>query len=209
MLNAHFKPIQQWSGPREQSRKCGTFRADWLNTLDMLEYELGRLRAKDVVIQLEDPEAIKGIRNDGSYRMVSKSYFSSKAGVVLTFESPKGSMSFPCDRYEDWKDNVRAIALSLEALRAVDRYGVTRGNEQYRGWARLEAPGNGNGKMDREQAAAFLGGLRNYPPHIILSWDSERIRQVCRDAKISNHPDHGGQHDIFVKIGQAEEVLCS
>ncbi len=202
MLNAHFKPLHQWPGPRELSRKSGTFRADWVNTLDMLEYELGRLRAKDIVIQLEDPEAIKGIRNDGSYRMVSRSYFRTKACVVLTFDSPKGSISMPCDRYEDWKDNLRAIALSLEALRAVDRYGVTRGNEQYRGWTQI---GNGNGKMDRASALKFIENLAGASMS-----PNANFRDICRKLKILHHPDHtGGSHETFVAIGQAEEVLCS
>jgi hypothetical protein len=206
MLNAHFKPLHQWPGPREQSRKSGTFRADWVNTLDMLEYELGRLRAKDIVIQLEDPEAIKGIRNDGSYRMVSRSYFSGKACVVLTFESPKGNISMPCDRYEDWKDNLRAIALSLEALRAVDRYGVTRGNEQYRGWTQI---GNGNGKMDRASALKFMASLHSSPVENLARLSADELRSICRTAKIENHPDRpGGSHETFVAIGQAEEVLC-
>lgn len=202
MLNAHFRPLAQWSGPRTQGRKSGTFRADWVSTLDMLEYELGRLRAKDIVIQLEDPEAIKGIRNDGSYRIVSKSYFSSKAGVILTFESAKGNISMPCDRYEDWKDNLRGIALSLQALRAVDRYGVTRGNEQYRGWTQI---GNGNGKMDRASAIRLIENLTGGP---VLP--SANLAEICRRLKIAHHPDReGGSHETFVAIGQAEEVLCS
>lgn len=201
MLNAHFKPLHQWSGPRTTSRETGRFKASWLKTLDLLEYELSKLRAEDVVIQIEDPEGIKGIRNDGSYRMLSQSYFTTKSCVMLSFKSPKGSISMPCDRYQDWKDNLRAIALSLEALRAVDRYGVTRGNEQYRGWTQI---GNGNGKMDRPSALKFIESLlgASVPAQA-------NIRDVCRKLKILHHPDHtGGSHETFVAIGQAEEVLC-
>ncbi len=202
MLNAHFKPLHQWSGPRTASREMGRFRATWLQTLDLLEYELGKLRAKDIVIQIEDPEGIAGIRNDGSFRLLRSSYFTTKSCVVLTFESPKGSISMPCDRYQDYKDNIRALALSLEALRAVDRYGVTRGNEQYRGWTQI---GNGNGKMDRASALKFIESLLNadIEPHA-------DFRGICRKLKILHHPDHtGGSHETFVAIGQAEEVLCS
>jgi uncharacterized protein (DUF58 family) len=112
----------------------------------------------------------------------------------------------PCDRYEDWKDNLRAIALSLEALRAVDRYGVTRGNEQYRGWTQI---GNGNGKMDRASAIKFLASLHSSPPENLARLSTEELRAICRTAKIENHPDRpGGSHETFVAIGQAEEVLC-
>src|SRR5579863_10251967 len=46
-------------------------------------------------------------------------------GIILTFNSKHGPLSYPCDKYSNWQANLRAIALSLEALRAVDRYGVT------------------------------------------------------------------------------------
>jgi len=46
----------------------------------------------------------------------------------------------PCDSFKDWEANLRAIALSLERLRAADRYGVTtEEKEQYIGWLRLPA----------------------------------------------------------------------
>lgn len=208
MLNAHFARLDSWPGPRTESRKAGTFRANWLSTLDLLEYELGKLRAKDIVIQLEDPEGIKGIRNDGSYRMVSQSYFTSKAGVVLTFESAKGSISMPCDRYEDWKDNLRAIALALEALRAVDRYGVTRGNEQYKGWARLEAP---QPETDREGAIQTIASILNAPRDEV----AKNPAAFIKEARIRYHPDgvtdpgmKKQRHEMSVLIAKAAEVLC-
>ncbi len=215
MLNAHFSRLNQWTGPTTETRKTAAFRATWVQTLDLLEYELARLRATDIVIQIEDPEGIKGIRNDGSYRMVSQQYVPMRPGVILTFESPKGNISMPCDRYTDWKDNLRAIALSLEALRAVDRYGVTRGNEQYRGWAQLPAS---NGKMTRQDAIEIIALVVNADPTALSDhWDSIGEAMIKRAKKLM-HPDAGDQsdenvkrhrHEMFVRIGQAEEVLMS
>lgn len=206
MLNAHFKPLHQWPGGRNKGHlaKSGTFKASWLQTLDLLKYELGKLRAKNVVIQIEDPETHKRMRNDGSMTLPDK-YWRDKSGVVLTFESPKGNISMPCDRYDHWRDNLRAIALSLEALRAVDRYGVTRGNEQYRGWTQI---GNGNGKMDRASAFRLIETLSGAP--IKLPATVETIAAIIKTLKVAHHPDKpGGSHETFVAIGQAEEVLCS
>jgi hypothetical protein len=205
MLNARFKPLDRWTGgERTKDRKAAQFKANWLQTLDLLEYELGKLRAHNVVIQIEDPEQQKRIRNDGSMTMADK-YWPTKPGVILTFESPKGNISMPCDRYKHWRDNLRAIALSLEALRAVDRYGVTRGNEQYKGWTQI---GNGNGKMDRETAIRFIESLRG--ARFGGGVYKQEIADICRELKIKHHPDReGGSHETFVAIGQAEEVLCS
>lgn len=72
MLNAQFRPLDQWPGERTKSRKESTFRATWLQTLDLLEFELGKLRARGIVIQVEDPEAIARIRNDGSITVAPK-----------------------------------------------------------------------------------------------------------------------------------------
>lgn len=43
----------------------------------------------------------------------------------------RGHLSYPCDTFTTLQDNLRVIALALEALRMVDRYGVTRRGEQY------------------------------------------------------------------------------
>ncbi len=105
MLNARFKPLDRWAGDRTDpsDRKQSTFKANWLQTLDLLEYELGRLQADHVVIQVEDPEQQKRMRNDGSMTVADK-YWPDKPGVILTFESPKGNISMPCDRYRNWRD---------------------------------------------------------------------------------------------------------
>ncbi len=151
MLNAQFRPLDHWPGPRTKYRKNATFRAGYSQTLDDLEYELDRLSARDVVIQV-DGLSLQDIRNDGWPR----GSWNGGPGVVVSFESPKGSISMPCDRFGDWRDNLRAIAKSLEALRMVDRYGVTRGNEQYRGWAKLADP---NAKWRRKHAPIYAASF--------------------------------------------------
>lgn len=47
---------------------------------------------------------------------------------------PSRRLVYATDACEDWRHNVRSIALGLEALRAVDRYGITRKGEQYAGF---------------------------------------------------------------------------
>lgn len=209
MLNAQFRPLVQWPGERtkDYKRKEATFRVKYEGTLNDLEYELAQLKARDIIIQV-DNLSLQDIRNDGWPRGGWQPRGGNQ-GVIVSFDSPKGSMSFPCDRYTEWRDNLRAIALGLEALRAVDRYGVTRGNEQYRGWSRLETPGaNGIVKMDRESASRFINALIERG-----EWTAVDANDI-KLAKRLNHPDHGvseadksARHDTFVKIGEAERVL--
>lgn len=201
MLNAQFRPLEHWPGERTRDRKDAQFRASYPKTLDQLESELAKLRARDIIIQV-DNLTLDNIRNDG-WPKASWSPRGGNQGVIVSFESPKSAMSFPCDRYTDWQDNLRAIALSLEALRTVDRYGVTRGNEQYRGWAKLEAPRTG---MSKQEAAEFLQSLCDGVP-LGPATTPELIADICKALKVKNHPDRGGSHEMFVKIGQAEEAL--
>jgi hypothetical protein len=51
------------------------------------------------------------------------------------------TFQFAVDMFPSWQDNLRAIALGLEALRKVERYGIANRGEQYAGWAQLTAGG--------------------------------------------------------------------
>ena len=129
------RPIETWPGPMTAHRVRSPFFASWGSTMKLLERELRFLGAKKVVLQ----EALlnQDIRLDRKPKANAKA---AHPGVILSFDSKHGPLNYPCDRFDSWDDNVRAIALSLEHLRAVDRYGVTRSGEQYRGWARLPGP---------------------------------------------------------------------
>lgn len=121
-MNLAFRPIQSWPGALTKIRRRAQFKAGYTATLGLLDRELQYLAAKDVVLQvaLRDED----IRLDGAPRANAKP--ASHPGVILSFDSKHGPLSYPCDTFADWEDNLRAIALSLEHLRAVDRYGVTK-----------------------------------------------------------------------------------
>jgi hypothetical protein len=206
MLNAQFRPLDRWPVERTKGRRNATFRASYVQTLDELEYELQRLAAHDAVIQVEGLTR-EDIRNDGWPRAGNWKNGYGGPGVILSFESAKGSMSFPCDRYRDFRDNIRAIALSFEALRAVDRYGVTRGNEQYRGWAQLEAPTT---ETDREGAIQTIASILNASRDAVAANPAAFIKQ----ARIAYHPDgvtdagvKKQRHEMSVLISKAERAL--
>lgn len=130
-----FVPIVTWPGPVTAKKRKALFSAKWPDTLKLLERELQKLGATNVVIQAHCDG--KQIRQDGMLRSDAKV---TEPGVVVSFNSKYGSLSYPCDTFTTWHDNVRAVAVSLEKLRAVDRYGVTKRGEQYSGWARLPGP---------------------------------------------------------------------
>lgn len=208
MLNGvQFRPLDHWPSKRTTNRVDATFRAGYSKTLDDLEYEFSRINAKSIIIQV-DGLMLADIRNDGWPR----GSWNGGPGVIVSFSSAVGDISMPCDKFGDWRDNLRAIAKSLEALRMVDRYGVTRGKEQYQGWTKLADP-NANG-MDAEVALLFLAGMTATPKDYLRDMAPATRADLFRKLRIEYHPDRAvdesdrtRREELSAKIGQAQAVL--
>lgn len=204
MLRNHdirFAPLEHWPGPRTADSRSSQFRSSYRRTCDLLDRELSHLRAEHVVIQAECDAS--EIRQDGMLRAGARMR---GQGVVLSFESRFGPLSYPCDRFNSWQDNLRAIALSLQSLRAVDRYGVTRRAEQYRGWKALTL--RGDDEFDNaDEAAAFLARHGTGATAAQLLSDADAARSTYKHEAAANHPDNGGAADLFNRISCAWDVL--
>lgn len=173
-----IEPLGNWTDPVTVDRPACRFRAPWSDTLELLRSEAEKLDASIIVLQVDVERG--EIRRDGMLRAGAKVRF---PGVRVSFESRYGPLTYATDRFDDWRDNVRALALSLQALRAVDRYGVTRRGEQYTGWLSIEAGPN----LDTESARVLLdsyGGpaaaLKATHPDTAEpgTYDPERFRAV-------------------------------
>lgn len=191
-----FRPILQWPGKFTPDRKGSRFKASYNQTLRLLDAELLHLKARNIVLQVALNEA--QIRLDGRPRADSKPRH---PGVILSFDSKHGPLSYPCDRFDSWEDNLRAIALSLEHLRAVDRYGVTKRGEQYHGWTALPPPSKAP-TMEKVEAVKFL---QKFATAAIKN--AEEARAAYRQGAMTLHPDRGGDPEEFKKLQQAKEIL--
>jgi len=101
----------------------------------------------------------------------------------------------------------------LEALRRVDRYGITRRGEQYAGWKALP-PGAGDAiampaAMTVDEAARMLVDLADgLPADVSHVRRNARIRNTLfRQAAAVHHPDRGGDRAIWDQLQQARDVL--
>ena len=131
-------------------------------------------------------------------------------GVVVSFESQYGPLRYATDAYErdwshgmpGWQANLRAIALTLEALRAIDRWGVSKRGEQYTGWKALPAsagvtfPSAGEALRWMRERAGESGSLRS-------------ARLVYRDLAKRLHPDAGGDPDEWERLSAAKLLLTT
>ena len=201
-MNCTFRPLPRWPEVPTRNRRESQFRATYKQTLELLERELEYLRARNVVGQIGLEE--RDIRQDGLPRSDARQ--PAHPGVIVSFDSRHGALSYPCDTYSDWKANLRAIALSLEALRAVDRYGVTKRAEQYQGWQPQALPNNRDAVTDRHMAAVLLERLSD-DSHTRLLSDPAAAKEAYRRAVRVAHPDSGGDAETFRKVQAAYELL--
>lgn len=171
------------------------FKAAHTSTLRLFERELRHLAARNVVVELDLSES--DIRIDGQPRANARA---ATPAVRVAFDCKHGALTYATDRFWLWQDNLRAIALGLEALRKVDRYGITKRGEQYAGWKQLPAgTGNGASHMTRDDAHSILVGYR--PEH-------GGMADAYRAARRATHPDrHDGDRTLWDAVEQAARVL--
>lgn len=190
-----FRPIEYWPRAHAEFRTSSRFKASYQDTLDLLDRELFQIDARDVVLQAAF--LLRDIRRDGQLRAGA---WPTHPGIILSCETAKGPLQMPCDTFDNWQDNVRAIALSLESLRRVDRYGVTSNGEQYKGWTRL-----GNGEKpafaSKEAAISFLSRIVDGD---ILKMPRDWAR---RAAERKSHPDTGGTNEEFKAVQAALKMI--
>lgn len=185
-LGVTVRPIHDF-GPATAQRRTSPFDSPFPKTIGLLVKELEMLDATNVVLGLGLRE--DQIRIDGLPRADARS---GDPRVQVAFATPDGPLQFNVDAFHDWRDNLRAVALGLESLRRVDRYGITRSGEQYRGWKQLPSSTDpADAIQTREQARAVIdhyGGL------------AEAIK--------ATHPDRGGDETEFRKVIRAREILA-
>lgn len=189
-------PMREWPGTMTARRRRSQFASTHSATLALLTREMRELGAKHptllIALRPED------FRLDGLPRA---GRVAAHPGIVLSFESKHGPLSYPCDTFDRWQDNLRAIALALEALRKVDRYGVTKRGEQYRGFLALEATAAPAGFEEVNAALRFLESLVN-------GWaDRTEPARLLRGAQRIAHPDAGGDAAVFQRVSLAEAKL--
>lgn len=225
-MRVECRPISTYPVPETRSRRRAPFHrkatvADsaWRqpkrillsDALGLLEREATQLGCRHLVLEADYREG--QIRNDGWPRADAKP--SSPRVVISLVNSKHGPLRYPCDTFDRWEDNVMAVARGLEALRMVDRYGVTRRGEQYSGWKSL--PSQSTTTMTTESAAAVLVALAE--PELDSLEARKRISDVLSRAALGrdlylagvkrHHPDVGGDAEKFKALGQAWGILLA
>lgn len=133
--------------------------------------------------------------------------------VEISFDSQHGPVRFQADAYTRtwsrlaaWRDNVRAVALTLEYLRAVDRHGAADHGQQYGGFLAIEAGPSATAlptTVSRDEAQTILATTARVPHETITDWPP-----IYRRARANAHPDsNGGDRMQWDRVEEAARVL--
>lgn len=171
--------------PRSKTRKRATQFADWTvyTATERLKNELRLLGASAVIVSSSIP-----LRRDGL--PLSKPPVDGDPGVAVYFVRRGTPQCIAIDRYTDVADNIRAITLTIEAMRAIERHGGAEILDRtFEGFAALPAP-------SPEPDWRTVLGAKN------LTEAEARYRELAK----THHPDAGGDADEMARINAAIEA---
>lgn len=98
--------------------------------------EIGLLGGRNIVISTNLP-----LRKDGMPYADGRKYESEDPAVAVYFSLNSKPMCFACDKWDNFANNMHSIALTIGALRGIERWGSGHMMQQaFSGFAALPAP---------------------------------------------------------------------
>jgi hypothetical protein len=103
------------------------------DAIDRLEYQLSLLRVNlaSVIVSTNLQPTLRGTPRSGQGEPQDP-------GVAVYFNFAKKKTALACDIWDRVADNIASIAAHVEALRAIERYGVGTLEQAFRGYQQLE-----------------------------------------------------------------------
>ncbi len=182
----------QWPAtwPRTKYPERSRFRVTPGQARDEMLDQLSMLGATNIVISTNIE-----LRRDGLPTAKAMRSTPEDPGVAVYFDYGGAQRCIPCDRWDTIPDNMRAIGLTVGALRGLDRWGAKHMvDAAFTGFAALPAGGTSG-----EDPYAVLG------VHPDASW--AEVQAAYRQLAKQNHPDAGGSVEAFLRIKRAFEQI--
>lgn len=163
-----------------------------------LHDEIKRLKATDLIISTNIP-----VRKDG---MMYADYMSRKLddpGVAIYFCYAGKSITMCCDQYLTVWENIYALAKGIEALRGMDRWGVSDFMDRvFTGFAAL--PPAQTQIREWWQVLAF----ESQPENTFSNWIA--VKHNYRTLAKKLHPDaQSGDQQLFHELQEAYEIALT
>lgn len=192
-------------------RRSPKFKKTWERVLSDLEYETDKLNARDGSVVILTFHTPRDVTVAGRLRGDAKQ--PQWPGVVVKFDVPSEDrqawdpMSFECDQFTTWQANVQAVTAALEALRMIDRYGVSSRGQEKAHYAGYKALPSAEGKAtSRTAAAEFIAKHSGVDVKEIL-FSETALSTAYRRAVQKLHPDKTNDVAEFAKLTEAKKIL--
>lgn len=179
-------PLQwpkNWPKTELPKKENGKFKQSLAGALVNLKTECQRLQGKSLVLS-------------SNYTLGNER--PAESGVVAYFQLGEQPIAIPCDRWKLVEHNVQAIALTIEAMRGMERWGAKHMiTAMFTGFKAL--PAKAGGKSPRE----ILGFRENE----LL--DETQVTTRFRNLSKIYHPDvpHTGDANAWREIREAHDLL--
>jgi hypothetical protein len=175
-----------WPTTPGYDRKSGGFQVTYEEAASQLADELDRLGVTDGFISTDQPVRISGTpdrtRQPGT------------PGVAVYFERHGKSLCIPCDKFSSVRDNIRAVGLTLESIRRMERYGTSQTVEAaMSGFTAI--PATAGPSVGPRAWHDVLGVAPDSPASV--------IRAAYKAKALDAHPDRGGSQDAWLELQQA------
>lgn len=181
-----------WERTQQHKRKRSRYQVKMAKARDDLLKELRLLGARDAVISTN-----VALRRDGlPYANTPEPEDPGVAVYWVTKD--KEQQVIACDCWTTVAENVRAIGLTIKALREIERTGASQILE--RAFLGFKALPPGSAPMDYSAALVAFGLTPG-------AHTREEIEQKYRQLARVHHPDHGGSDEAMARLNQAKTVL--
>lgn len=170
---------------RTTSRYNSRFKQTMEAAQRFLHKEIDRLNGKDLIVSTNLP-----VRQDGYLYADWMKKKITDPGVAIYFKYKGNPVAMCCDKYAAVWENVFALAKGIEALRGMERWGVSDFlDKAFTGFAAIPETTN---------TASWFEILEVSPTARIIE-----IRQAFLTKAKIHHPDKGGNVEAFQQLEQA------
>lgn len=170
--------------PRTKVPQASNFFASPDKIRKEFENALRRLEARSIVVSSN-----MRVRQDGKPYASERGYLFD-AGAAVYFQLGDKPHCIACDRWLNVFDNLRAITLTMEALRGIERWGSTEMRDRsFQGFQALPPPA--------EPWYIVLQVSETAPLEVVEA----SYKALSRKA----HPDNGGSTDAMARLNRAIE----
>lgn len=178
-------------------RQQGRFKVSFTQACSDLIQELGRLGARYPVISTNVP-----LRRDGlpyspsTLTAAERDAAAQDPGAAVYFEWQGKQYALACDRWQNVAHNLRAIGLTIQALRGLDRWGTSEMLQaSFRGFRML------TDGADQIQQETCWTVLEIDPRDATQDSIQAAYRRLVKQA----HPDLGGSEKAMHRLNKARD----